>query len=35
VDSTVRKVNIKQNRSADMNGESGNTWKEVVFDYSI
>lgn len=32
--STAREVNIKQNRSADMNGENGNIWKEVVMDYS-
>jgi hypothetical protein len=35
VDSTAREVNIKQNRSLDMNGENGNTWKEVVMDYGI
>lgn len=28
--STARVFNIKQNRSADMNGENGNTRKEVL-----
>jgi hypothetical protein len=32
VGSTTREVNIKQNISADMNGEKRNIWKEVVME---